>query len=339
MTYEVNASPSGPVRRVGVIGTLVWDTIRGIPGKPELEDWGGIAYSLAALEGTLPKSWEVVPLLKVGSDFAEPALEYLESFTCLDVAAGVDIVHTPNNRVTLRYSSDGRRLEQLTGGVPGWTWAELRPHMPRLDALYVNFISGFEMTLDDARRLPQEFGGATYADLHSLFLGVDTTGQRFLRPLPSGGGWAECFDSVQMNEDEFSVFAGEVEDPWEWARHVVGGLPKAVVVTLGQDGAAAVVSSAARKDVAEWGAERGTPAGEFAEVLTVTAKPAIDGVDPTGCGDVWGASFFGNLLKGEDLIVSMECANQMAKRNVNCQGSSALLSVLRDSSAAGEAAG
>lgn len=334
-TSEVTGDSSGPVRRIGVLGTLVWDTICGIPGQQDLQDWGGIAYSLAALEGTLPESWEVVPLLKVGDDLAKPALAYLEGFTRVNVTAGVDIVAEPNNRVTLRYSADGERVEQLTGGVPGWTWADLEPRIATLDALYVNFISGFEMTLADAGHLPQEFRGATHADLHSLFLGMDSTGRRFLRPLANGREWAQCFDSIQMNEDEFRVFAGGAKGPWEWARQMVGELPKSIAVTLGRGGAAAVVSSVARSDVTHWGAERRVPTRGPGEILTVSAEPATHGLDPTGCGDVWGASFFGNLLTGKDLIVSMESANQMAKRNVSCQGSSAFLSVLDGLRAAG----
>ena len=34
--------------RLGVVGTLVWDTIHGPDGGDPVEDWGGIAYSLAA---------------------------------------------------------------------------------------------------------------------------------------------------------------------------------------------------------------------------------------------------------------------------------------------------
>ena len=74
----------------------------------------------------------------------------------------------PNNRVVLRYQSAERRCERMTGGVPGWTWAELGPMVRDLDALYVNFISGFEMELGTAQALRQGFRGPIYADLHSL---------------------------------------------------------------------------------------------------------------------------------------------------------------------------
>ena len=53
-----------------------------------------------------------------------------------------------------------------------------------LDALYVNFISGFELCLGTAQALRQGFRGPIYADLHSLFLGMQHDGIRVLQPLP-----------------------------------------------------------------------------------------------------------------------------------------------------------
>ena len=108
----------------------------------------------------------------------------------------------PNNRVTLRYQSAERRCERMSGGVPGWTWTELGPMVRDLDALYLNFISGFEMDLGTAQALRQAFRGPIYADLHSLFLGMQQDGVRMLQPLADPAAWFGCFDVVQMNEDE-----------------------------------------------------------------------------------------------------------------------------------------
>ena len=50
----------------------------------------------------------------------------------------------------LRYLDDERRSEYLSGGVPGWTWLGLKPLLEsaRLDALYINFLSGWELDLE-----------------------------------------------------------------------------------------------------------------------------------------------------------------------------------------------
>ena len=74
--------------------------------------------------------------------------------------------------------------------MPGWTWAELGPMVRDLDALYLNFISGFEMGLGTAQALRQGFSRPIYADFHSLLLGVQQDGVRRLQPLPGAADWA-----------------------------------------------------------------------------------------------------------------------------------------------------
>ena len=113
-------------------------------------------------------------------------------------------VPQPNNRVTLRYTDGERRCEQMTGGVPPWTWAELGPMVRDLDAVYVNFISGFELELETAQFLRRGFDRFLYADLHSLFLAKEPDGTRVPRALPDAPAWFGCFDVVQLNEDELA---------------------------------------------------------------------------------------------------------------------------------------
>src|SRR6266436_1667529 len=114
------------VKRLGVVGSMVWDTIYGRDAaQPAVHEWGGIGYSLAALDATLGDSWQIVPLIKVGRDLAPRAAEFLR--TLRHVPPGARFVEVPaaNNRVTLRYYQRERRSEQMSGGVPPWTWPEL----------------------------------------------------------------------------------------------------------------------------------------------------------------------------------------------------------------------
>jgi hypothetical protein len=130
-----------------VLGTIIWDTIIGRdPAEAPVEEWGGIAYALAALDAALPPGWRIVPLVKVGSDLAPRAGAFLRT---LPVAAEARFLEVPvaNPRVRLDYREGARRCEHLHGGVPPWTWAELGPMVLDLDALYVNFITGFECDL------------------------------------------------------------------------------------------------------------------------------------------------------------------------------------------------
>jgi len=81
---------------------------------------------------------------------------------------------------------------------------ELGPLVADLDALYVNFISGFELDLPTAQLLRRGFPGAMYADFHSLFLGKLPDGTRVLQPLADPAAWFACFDVVQLNDEELA---------------------------------------------------------------------------------------------------------------------------------------
>ena len=70
------------LRRLGVVGSMVWDTIHGRdPAQAAVEEWGGIAYALAAVDATLGPDWQIVPVIKVGRDLAPKANDCLRTLT------------------------------------------------------------------------------------------------------------------------------------------------------------------------------------------------------------------------------------------------------------------
>ncbi|HET9949505.1 MAG TPA: carbohydrate kinase family protein [Longimicrobiales bacterium] len=310
-------------RVLGVIGTLVWDRIYDRDGRSSpVEEWGGIGYALAALSAALPEGWTVLPILKLGRDLAEEGRRFLREIPRVNDAAVV-VVPEPNNRVELRYTSESRRAERLSGGVPGWTWPELAPLVALCDALYVNFISGAEMDLDTARALRTGYEGPTYADLHSLFLGINKQGLRIPRTLEGWAAWLRCFDAVQMNEDEFELL-GASGDPWRLAAGALGPELKLITVTLGERGAAYVTRAGFRPDPTTWRQRTGVDvAGQARTGKVPVLEPPRKG-DPTGCGDVWGATTFARLLAGDALEEAMREANRVAARNVEHRGARGL---------------
>ena len=151
-TFLGAASGGGVSRRkrLGVIGTFVWDVIHGRdPQSAPVEEWGGITYALSAFDAALPPDWELVPLVKVGEDLAPQAREFLGGLRRVAPDARPIDVPYRNNRVELFYTDAERRSEVLSGGIPGWSWLGLAPLVRDLDALYVNLISGFELDLPD----------------------------------------------------------------------------------------------------------------------------------------------------------------------------------------------
>jgi hypothetical protein len=310
------------VRRVGVVGTMVWDIIHGRdPVGPPVEEWGGIAYALAGMDAAVDDGWEIVPLIRVGRDLAPRAADFLRGLTRLAPGARCIEVPAPNNRVVLRYQSAERRCERMEGGVPGWTWPELGPLVADLDALYVNFISGFEMCLGTAQALRQGFRGPIYADLHSLFLGMQRDGIRVLQPLLDAPSWFGCFDAIQLNEDEMHQLS---PDPMGLSAAALGAGVSLLLVTLGARGTAYV----AAPGFGGWGA--GGAAVPGAPVRTaLVATPAVDTLDPTGCGDVFGAACCARLIAGAGVEAAIRDANALAARNAAFRGAGGLVRHLR----------
>lgn len=310
------------MKRLGVLGTMVWDTIHGRPGHAErVEEWGGIAYALAALEAALPADWSLVPLIKVGRDMAPAANEFLHALTRRSAAARFIEVPEPNNRVTLRYRGLDRQFERLTGGVPGWRWDELGPLVDDLDALYINFIAGWEIDLTTALALRHAYRGPIYADMHSLFLGVAHHGVRVPRALADLPQWMSCFDVVQMNEDEAALAGAQ---PMEVAAAALGAGVRLLVVTLGPRGA---VYFTARPFAF---APRSAPVarGPIETARVPAPAPVMEG-DPTGCGDVFGATLVAELLAGTPIEPALTAANAAAARNVHHHGATHLQYHLR----------
>ena len=310
-------------RTLGVLGTLVWDRIWDRDGRSEpIEEWGGIGYALGALSASIPEGWRLLPILKLGRDLAEDGRRFLQSIPGVD-DSGIIVVPEPNNRVELRYQDDARRMERLTGGVPPWTWPELAPVVELCDALYVNFISGFEMDLGTAQALRVGYRGPTYADLHSLFLHTTQHGVRAPRTLQAWEAWLRCFDAVQMNEDEFELL-GAHGDPWALAAEALGLGLRLVTVTLGHRGAAFVSSADFISDPKRWRQDDlvAVSTGAHSGKIGPLDAPRIG--DPTGCGDVWGATAFARLLGGDDLETAMTQANRLGGRNVDHRGARGL---------------
>jgi len=316
-----------------VIGTFVWDVIYGRgPRRGPVEEWGGITYALSAFDAALDNSWEVVPVMKVGADLAPRARMYLRSLRRIASDAELVEVQTPNNRVELRYDSAERRSEVLSGGVPPWTWQGLVPLLRDLDALYVNFISGMEMDLPTMQLVRQYFRGPIYCDLHSLLLAVEPDGLRTPRPLPAVAEWCRCADLLQVNEDEMALMAS---DAMGLAATALGAGVRCLSVTLGSRGVVYFAPSTfdALSDITFQTSQRlSVDVGPIRTALVPAAPTSLasgDFGDPTGCGDVWGATYFSRLLVGDKFADAMQAAVIAAARNVGHRGATGLAHHLR----------
>lgn len=319
-------------RRLGVIGSFVWDVIYGrTPGSAPVQEWGGITYALGAIDAALPDDWEIVPLMKVGNDLAARAREFIATLRHIAPDAALVEVPYPNNRVELRYYSEERRSEHMSGGVPGWSWIGLKPLLEtaRLDALYVNLLSGWELDLPTAQLLRQHFAGPIYCDLHMLVMAVQPDGLRVARPLPNVAEWCRCFDIIQVNEDEMAMMA---PDPMALAATAFREGVSCLVVTLGKRGAVYFAAPHFDRlaDIPRARPPLGAGLGPVRTALVPSEPVPVDGAgDPTGCGDVWGATYFSRLVAGDKLLDALHAAQLAAARNVGHRGATGLAHYLR----------
>ncbi|HEX6924396.1 MAG TPA: carbohydrate kinase family protein [Longimicrobiaceae bacterium] len=303
------------MRRLGAIGTLVWDRIvnpYADNGQPR-EQWGGAVYSFASLSAACPAGWCIEPLVKIGADFWERGVAHLTGLPNVVHGPGLVRVDSPNNRVELLYHDLEHRVERQLGGVPAWTWEELEPLIAGVDALYVNFLSGIELDLPTAQRLRAAFPGPIYADLHSLFLGPASNEPRRPRPLERWQEWLRCFDAIQLNEDELALLAPEVADRDCLERQLPCYGPGLVLVTEGGKGVRYVMAEGMPADPLLW---RSRPAGSEIRRGEVPAPQGRLAGDPTGCGDVWGAGFITGLLAGLELEEAIVRAERLAATKI-----------------------
>ena len=70
------------------------------------------------------------------------------------------------------------------------------------------------------------------------------------------------------------------------------------------------------------------PPSSVMRTALIPAPEVKDG-DPTGCGDVWGSTYFSRLLAGDTLVDAIQAAHRAAARNVEYRGATGLANHLR----------
>ena len=263
-------------RTIGVTGVAVEDTIE-MPDGTVTEDRGGIYHAVHTLAALVPAGTTIVPILPVGGDVAGDVRRDFAELPGV-VVDGLMPVSAVNNKVRIRYAPDGTRTETLTGGVRPLEWPELEPWVGRLDAWLWNMVSGMEVARTTFKRAKAGFGGPLHLDIHSLCLEHHHGGPRHHRPPEAWEDWVAATTWVQMNEVEARLlWDGRIEpiDPDDEQAlagriHALG--PKGVLVTRGESGAAYH--------------------GADGQMLRLGADAPSPPIDPTGCGDVFGAAWF-----------------------------------------------
>jgi sugar/nucleoside kinase (ribokinase family) len=102
---------------------------------------------------------------------------------------------------------------------------------------------------------------------------------------------------------------------------------QSLLVTLGKRGVVYVLAPGF--DRLDDLRRRGNARTGAVRTALMPAEPVESAGDPTGCGDVFGATYFSRLLAGDTFAVALRAAIRAASRNVVFRGAGGLAAFLR----------
>ncbi len=299
---------------IGVTGTAVIDTIDTADGV-RTSDMGGIYYAVHTLSALLPPDARLHPVLVVGADAIETVRGDWSVLPGV-VLDGVKRVEALNNRVHIQYHAEDGRDETQAGGLPPLSSEDLAPWPARLDAWLWNLVSGSEVERSTFDALKNAFEGPVYLDLHSLCLEPASDRARGPRRPPDWEAWVSGVTWLQLNAAEAALlWTGDAEpldraSVAKLAAHIHSLGVHGVLVTYGGDGAA-------------W-------YGADGDVVERSGRSVV-AVDPTGCGDVFGAAWFAlHCGCGQSPEQALEGAVIAATTAATVRGTSRLHSTLKE---------
>lgn len=272
------------MKRIGIIGHPCIDEIISPTGEMTSHALGGILYSYAALERAVRESGanvEFLPLTWTSSKDQEIVLPFyalLKHFKNLSKLFPTDSL---TNRVRLVYSDETHRTEHCPTILPPMTPEELSwVDLSSLDGLFINMISGFDISLDTLKWIRQQTKAYIHLDVHALVLGElssEPSQPRKIKGVKDWREWVRNVDSIQMNETESDWFGAPeiltekqlLSEIRKIAEEV--GTPRSVVITR---------------------AERGATSFDFQHEKIWNKEPLKREIrNTTGSGDVFGALY------------------------------------------------
>ncbi len=298
-----------------VIGHLCVDSFGNEPapttsGLERGRRWGGVFFSLATL-ANLAEDAVIYPVFGVGTAEYEQLLKRLRHYSNVD-PSGIFEIRGPSNEVSLFYENEKRRIECSKNIAPPIPFERIEPYL-NADAILVNMISGFDLTLETLTALrmhSQEIHTLLHLDLHSLTLGIDEQNRRFRRPVEAWRRWCYLADTVQMNEEEAKALSLESLSEEDLAKQILSLGLQAFVLTRGPQG------------VTTWRQiQKKFSRDDF------LAVPVDQAVDPTGCGDVFAAAFCYSFAHYRDAAKAAQFASRVAAINVRYTGSDEIDSI------------
>ncbi len=297
-----------------VIGHLCYDEIN-IGGQDPVTGFGGIYYTVASLAAIAGNDHTIIPVFGVGIDREEELYSKISAYSNI-LTDGIFTLDHPTNTVKLFYDEAGERIECSEHIAPPIPVSAVEPFMKRSDAVLVNMVSGFDITFDVLYMINDEKRSRNvpvYLDFHSMTLGIDENNKRFRRPMVDWRRWAFQANIIQMSELEASTLTVERLSELQLAKLMMSLGPSAMIITRGERGVHVYYTE--KKKVLD----QETPG--IALRNRSNNVPGLSDVDPTGCGDVYGAACLYHYGNSGDIVAATKYANRVAARKALLSGS------------------
>lgn len=294
------------MKNIGIIGAPCIDEIVSHSGVVTGFSLGGILYSYAVLERLArEKNLDVTfyPLTII----ADRDLEFLKPFFAR--LKHFDFSYTPRskdattNRVQLIYEDEGKRKEVCSVILPEVTPEHLSTDLlSSLDGLFVNMISGYDISVTTMEWLRTLMRGYIHLDVHALTLGKLSESGRKFAPVRDWQRWALAANSLQLNEMEALYFppAGSAPYITQMRQLITDDIERTVILTRGE------------KDTIGYNITRNE------KYIVPTEKLPV--IDTTGSGDVFGAVYLLEHVLGASTADAIRSANYWAGRNTVMKG-------------------
>lgn len=249
---------------------------------------GGIFYSIAAVKSFLEKTDKLTLL----SCLAENTKFLFDiAYECIDTSKVKYIDKIPE--VHLKVYEDKEREETYKNMSDDLDIHNQGVKFEEYNGIFLNMVSGFDITLNDLVTLRQNFGKTIFMDVHTMSRGLDENFQRGFRVIPQMDEWLKCVDILQCNETEFTyLFDLNTED--EILNRIFDCGVKIFLQTLGDKGVRVFYKASH-------------------EIKSYLEDPLnVKSINSVGCGDSFGSIFFYHYIKTSNLSFSVKMANKAA---------------------------
>ncbi len=288
------------VPNFGLIGSITYDFITSESGMSS-EGVGGVLYQAAVLCGF---GKNVFLFTNLGQELVPEVERILKGWTTLRREG---IAHFPGhgNRVHLFYPERGERVETLKFVVPPLSPGQVIESLPELDMLVLVINSGFDIKLEDWKKIVDVAGCPIWVDIHSLPLAKKLNAQRKYLPLPEWREWTSGVGFLQANAIEVASMLGHPERAASKGELQLFGKMafelgvEAVFITLSKEGVLVMTSGESR---------------------TISPPAVKEVIDTTGCGDVFCGGTLVKLAEGRDPFESASFGLLLATRATRIKG-------------------